>query len=373
MVAERGRCREYGIVIGRHEPGVLNAITDVAGVRVGHKTVVREGDERGAGAVRTGVTAVWPHAGPIWRERVFVGTSIVNGWGELIGINQLNEWGILHSPIVLTSSLSIGAAYDAAARWIASIDSAQGRSELIMPVVTECNDGFLSDARVFPVCGADVVEALESAHEGQVEEGCVGAGTGTMCFEFKGGIGTASRKLSHAQVGYTVGVLVQTNFGHRRDLLICGVPVGREINDFMPVRQPDGSCVVVIATDAPLLPHQLRRVAARGGLALARCGSIGEDASGELIIAFSTAQVLPSRTPDSTVGLRALLDGADEGYLTPINLIFTATMEAVEEAVLNAMFAATTTVGRDGHVLHALPIVRTLEILSRHSCLEGPR
>ncbi len=352
-------------MIGRLTPGPRNAITDVAGVRVGHATV----SFNEPSVARTGVTAIWPHVGAPWRDRVYAGTAILNGYGELIGINQVNEWGLLHSPVVITSSLAIGLAYHATARWIAARDEGQGRSDVFMPVVTECDDSFLNDARAFPLSEDDVVRALEGAADGDVEEGCVGAGTGMQCFDFKGGIGTASRVLPAEDGGYTVGVLVCTNFGTRQDLLIAGVPVGREIADLMPEGHADGSCIVVTATDAPMLPHQLRRLALRSAMGLVRCGSVGEDGSGELMLAFSTAQTIPRSAPGAKLKLEALLDGAFWHEPSSFDPLFTAAIEATEEAVANALFAAETTRGRDGNLVHALPVDRTLQILERHGRL----
>ncbi len=369
------RARELGVVIGRYPTGERDAITDVGGVRVGHATVTREETPgiTDSKAVRTGVTAIWPHDGDPWRDRVYVGTSILNGYGEIIGINQLNEWGVLHSPIVLTSSLSIGLAYHATASWIAARDAAQGIDDVFMPVVTECDDSFLNDVRSFPLSEKDVFLALEGATGTAVQEGCVGAATGLQCFDFKGGIGSASRVLPEESGGSTVGALVSTNFGSRPDLTIAGVPVGLEIDDLMPTNHSEGSCVVVVATDAPLLPHQLRRLALRAGMGLARCGSIGANGSGELMLAFSTAQKIPREAPGSELRARTLVDGAYWRHPSPFDPLFTATIEAVEEAVVNALFAATTTRGRDGHVLHALPIDRALEILDRHGRLTRRR
>lgn len=361
------RARERGVVIGRFHPGEQNAITDVAGVRVGHATVRREGPS----IVRTGVTAIWPHAGAPWRDRVYAGTAVLNGYGELIGINQVNEWGLLHSPVVITSSLALGLAYDATARWIAERDDAQGRSDVFMPVVTECDDSFLNDARSFPLSPEDVVEALEGASSGPVAEGCVGAGTGMQCFDFKGGIGTASRVLTDRDGGFTVGTLVCTNFGARPDLTIAGTPVGRELTELMPQGHAEGSCIVVVATDAPMLPHQLRRLALRSAMGLARCGSIGANGSGELMLAFSTAQTIPRSSPGSRIRVEALLDGAFWHEPSAFDPLFAATVEATEEAVVNALFAAESTSGRDGNVLHALPIDRTLEILRRAGRVAG--
>jgi D-aminopeptidase len=360
---ERARARDLGVVIGTMPTGPRNAITDVAGVRVGHATLTRDPSPDGRGAVRTGVTAVFPHEGLPWVERVYAGTHVLNGYGEIVGINQITEWGLLHSPIVLTSSLAIGRAYDAAVRWRTERHAVTTNEGGDMPVVTECDDSFLNDVTSFPLSDRDVFEALDAASTGDVAEGCVGAGTGMQCMDFKGGIGTASRVV---QDRFTVGALVLTNFGERALLRIDGVPVGREITDLMPEGHEEGSCVVVVATDAPMLPHQARRLAVRGALGLARCGSTAHNGSGELMIAFSTANRIPLETADGLVELRAVLDGASWAGPSPMNDLFAATVEAVEEAVVNALFTATTTVGRDGHALHALPLDRTLELLERY-------
>lgn len=362
---EGRRARDLGIRIGELPTGELNAITDVAGVRVGHKTIVRDPSPDGKGAVRTGVTVVFPHQGLPWQERVYAGTHVLNGYGEMIGTNQVNEWGLLHSPIVLTSSLAIGKAYDATIRWRTERHATTTHEGGDMPVVSECDDSFLNDVTTFPLSDADVFDALDAAVPGPVEEGCVGAGTGMQCFDFKGGIGTASRVVP---AGFTVGALVLTNFGNREELLICGVPVGREIANLMPEEHSEGSCVCVIATDAPMLPHQVRRLAVRAGLGLARCGSNAGNGSGELMIAFSTANRIPLSTPDKTIEVRAILDGP-AAYDSAYGPLFSATIEAVEESVANALVAAETTVGHDGNVLYALPTDRTLEILELHGRL----
>jgi D-aminopeptidase len=368
---DRGRARDVGVAIGTIPTGELNAITDVAGVRVGHATVRREAGPDGRGVARTGVTAIFPHDGLPWIDRVYAGTHILNGYGELIGINQIDEWGLLHSPIVLTSSLAIGRAYDATVRWRADRHATTTSEGGDMPVVSECDDSFLNDVASFPLRDEDVFSALDGAAPGPVEEGCVGAGTGMQCFDFKGGIGTASRVLDADVGGWTVGALVLTNFGIRSDMLLCGIPIGLEITDLMPEEHSEGSCVVVVATDAPVLPHQLRRIAQRAGLGLARTGSTATNGSGELMLAFSTANRLPLGVGASVIDVRAVLDGADDDAPAVLSGLFRATIEAVEEAVANALFAATTTAGRDGNVLHALPIERTLEILERHRRL-GP-
>ena len=361
---ERGRARDFGVTIGTLPTGPRNAITDVEGVRVGHATVVRDPSPAdGKGAVRTGVTAVFPHEGLPWVERVYAGTHVLNGFGELIGTNQIAEWGILHSPIVMTSSLAIGRAYDATIRWRTERHATTTHEGGDMPVVTECDDSFLNDVRSFPLAEMDVFAALDAATGGDVAEGCVGSGTGMHCMDFKGGIGTSSRTVAG---GWTVGVLTMTNFGERELLRIDGVPVGREITDLMPEEHNDGSCIVVVATDAPMLPHQVKRLAMRAGLGLARCGSTGHNGSGELMIAFSTANRLPLHAEGGVQPVRALLDGPVSGWPTAFDDLFAATVEATEESVVNALFIAETTVGRDGNVYHALPIDRTLEILARH-------
>jgi D-aminopeptidase len=355
------RARDLGIRIGRGTPGPLNAITDVEGVRVGHRSIVR-GDDGDPHAVRTGVTAVFPHEGLPWREHVYAATHILNGYGELIGINQIAEWGVLMSPIVLTSSMAIGKAYDATVRWMSVADGSA--SAEVMPVVSECDDSYLNDVLSFPLTDEDVAAALDAAVGGPVEEGCVGSGTGMQCFDFKGGIGTSSRVLRPGEGGYTVGVLAMTNHGDREQLLIDGVRVGEALPDEVPDWHEEGSCVVIVATDAPLLPHQLRRLAQRAGLGLARGGSVASNGSGEQMLAFSTADRLPSTDSGREGRVRAILDGSADGrYL--LSSLFEATIEATEEAVVNALIAAETTTGRMGHRLAAMPIEPTLELLER--------
>ena len=365
----RPRARDLGITIGRLEPGPLNAITDVTGVRVGHRTV-EHGADGDVHAVRTGVTTIFPHDEDPWTAPVYAGTHILNGYGELIGINQIAEWGLLMSPIVLTSSLAIGKAYDATVKWIASRDPASGVE--VMPVVSECDDSGLSDVLAFALSDDDVAAALDGAIDGDVTEGCVGAGRGMQCFDFKGGIGTSSRVLPAEVGGYSVGALVLTNYGGREDLRIDGVRVGERITDLMPEEHTDGSCVVVVATDAPLLPHQLRRVAQRAGLGLARTGSYASNSSGEQFLAFSTANRLPVRGPDAVIDVRAVVDArAGEEWL--LSRLFAAAVEATEEGVVNALLAAETTVGRGGNTLHALPVDRVLPLLEAAGRLSGER
>jgi D-aminopeptidase len=351
------RARDLGVRIGQLEPGPGNAITDVAGVRVGHRTI-RRGDDGDPHAVRTGVTAILPHERRPWESPVYAATHILNGYGELIGINQITEWGLLTSPVVLTSSMQIGKAYDATVRWMAGLDV--GAAAVVMPVVSECDDSFLNDVLSFPLSDEDVAAALDGAATGPVVEGAVGAGTGMQCFDFKGGIGTASRLVE----GFTVGALALTNHGDRSGLRIDGVRVGEAIADLMPVEHTEGSCVVVLATDAPMLPHQLRRLAQRAGMGLARGGSYASNGSGEQMLAFSTANRLPTSASGSVVNVRAVLDGSESAPWL-LSELFEAAVEATEEAVVNALFAAETTVGRDGNTLFALPVDRALQKLER--------
>jgi D-aminopeptidase len=347
----RPRARDLGIRVGRGVPGPANAITDVAGVRVGHRTV-RRGEDGAPDAIRTGVTAIFPHEGRTWDAPVYAATHILNGYGELIGVNSIREWGILESPIVLTSSLLIGKAYDATVRWIAAQDPTAG--EDVMPCVTECDDSGLSAVLADPIGDEDVWAALDGAVGGPVEEGSIGSGTGMQCFDFKGGIGTASRV---TEAGHTVGALVMTNHGDRENLLVDGVRVGEAFADrLMPIDHQEGSCIVVLATDAPLLPHQLRRLAERAGMGLARGGSYASNGSGEQFLAFSTANRLP-RDAD-TYTPQALVDG--RRGITPL---FAAAVEATEEAVVNALVAAETVVGRDGNTLFALPHDELCDVL----------
>ena len=356
------RAREAGIRLGQLPTGQKNAITDVAGVRVGHTTLSRNPDDQGH-VQRTGVTAVWPHAGTPWSEPVYAGTAVLNGWGEMIGITAINEWGILESPIVLTSSLYIGAAYEATVRWIAK--RYPDVDDVTMPVVSECSDDYLNDTIAFPLPAETVDHALETATGGLPAEGCVGAGTGLVCFDFKGGIGTSSRVVTVDGETYTVGALTLTNFGYRSELRIDGFPIGRAIQDLIPPDEAteEGSCVVLIATDAPMLPHHLRRLARRAGLGLARCGSFAGNTSGEIFLAFSTAQTIPYRERRSVLNVKALADGARR--IDSFNPLFRAAVESVEEAVINSLFMATTTVGRKGRVVHALPIDRVLSLLKK--------
>lgn len=375
MREERPRPRELGLVVGWLPPGPHNAITDVAGVRVGHRTVWR-GEPEGEGpVVRTGVTAILPHPGNLFRERLYAATSVLNGYGEMTGSRVIDEWGLLGTPILLTGTVSVGRVYDAAYAYMMEQDSAVGSADVAIPVVAECWDGFLSDDRARPLSPDDTPAAIGAAGGGPVAEGCVGAGTGMQMFGFKGGIGTASRRVEVQEATFTVGVLLLTNYGSRHQLTIRGVPVGREIIDLLPERQPEGSCIAVVATDAPLHPLQLRRLARRVDIGLGRTGSVGNDGSGEMSVAFSTANRIPRAHPGPSLPVRVALDGtflippedvegeSERGSAGAMDLLFEAVAEATEEAALNALFRAATVRGRDSHVLHALPIGRALDLL----------
>ncbi len=361
-MAEHEPSRAMGLVIGTLPTGPANTLTDVPGVRVGHRTLIR--DER----VRTGVTAIWPHDGNPLSERVYAGISILNGYGEMTARSIIDEWGLLSSPIVLTGTSGVGLALHALTRYLARRYPEQAREEVPIALVAECDDGFLHDHLTFALTEEDVWAALEDASTAPVAEGCVGGGTGMALFQFKGGIGSASRVVTTAAGTFTVGVLVQTNFGSRPRLTVAGVPVGRAFTDLLPERPtPDGSCIVVVATDAPLHGHSLRRLATRAGLGLARVGSVAGDGSGELFLAFSTAQRIPYHVPGERVRIELLAEGSYG--TTALNALFGATVDATEEAVIHALLAATTTRGRDGHVLHAIPHDRLRELLAKAGVL----
>ena len=378
------RIRDLGIVIGRGRPGPLNAITDVAGVRVGHTTLV-SGDGPlvvGQGPVRTGVTVVLPRDRGDVREPVFAGAHRLNGNGELTGLEWVRESGMLTTPIAITNTHSVGVVRDALVA--AALDETEPTSSWwSLPVVGETYDGLLNDMNGFHVRPEHLQAALEAAASGSVAEGAVGGGTGMVCHEFKGGIGTSSRVVPEDRGGYTVAALVQANYGKREWLRVDGVPVGAEIGTDevpSPYDQAEaidrrgtpppgsGSIIVVLATDAPLLPHQCERLAQRAGLGIARAGGTGGHTSGDLFIAFATGNRLPlevdGRPRTLTYDVRAVGDGA-------IDALFDGAIEATEEAIMNALIAAKTTVGRDGVTAYALPHDRLLEVMARHG--RGPR
>jgi len=364
----RPRAREAGVVAGILPPGPLNAITDVAGVRVGQVTLHR-GD-----SVHTGVTAILPHEGDVFRDRVPAAIRVGNGFGKLLGVTQVRELGELETPVLLTCTLCVWKAADALVGWMLA---RPGMEEVrsINPVVGETNDGALNDIRARPITPDDVVRALESASAGPVEEGSVGAGAGTIAFGWKGGIGTSSRRLPQPLGGYTVGVLVQTNFGGV--LAINGAPVGRELGRFYlqrelapprqgPADRGDGSIMIVVATDAPLDARNLDRLAARALSGLARTGATMTNGSGDYVIAFSTAREVRRRA--NATASTTVADLPNEG-MSPL---FQAVAEATEEAIYNSLFKATPVRGRQ-MTADPLPVDRTLEVLRRYDALNQDR
>ncbi|MBY0552833.1 MAG: P1 family peptidase [Candidatus Obscuribacterales bacterium] len=349
---DRKRLRDLGIIIGKMPTGENNAITDVPGVKVGHKTIVVGDGELvpGSGPARTGCTIILPHDEDLWNTRVSAGHFVLNGNGCVTGLDWITESGFLEGPIGLTNTHSVGDVYNGLTAWMQDQFPQIGNTDdSYLPVVGECDDSFLNDLRGRHVKEHHVKEALESATSGPVAEGAVGAGTGMSCYDFKGGIGTASRRLSTEDGGYTVGVLTNCNHGDRDELLMGGVPVGRLIEERMPAGHVEGSIVIIVATDAPLSPRQLNRLAKRASMGLARTGSVAHHSSGDFIIAFSNGRKTYRDCEDAVRNLPELADD----YINPL---FTAAAEATEEAVLNAICMATTTVGRDGNTAYALPV-----------------
>ncbi|MGH9748509.1 MAG: P1 family peptidase, partial [Candidatus Polarisedimenticolia bacterium] len=358
----RRRIRDLGIVVGRMAPGPLNAITDVKGVRVGHVTLTR-GEGRlvpGQGPVRTGVTAVLPHGGDLWRDKVPAATWVLNGTGEMTGSIWINTQGALEVPILLTNTMNVGRVMDGVVAYMLKRYPDIGiGDDVVAPTVAECDDSTLNDARGLHVSPEDAVRAIETASEGPVREGAVGAGTGMIAYQFKGGIGTASRVLPKEKGGFTVGALVNANMGRRHELTVAGVPAGREIADLTVEEPSAGSIIVVLATDAPLDHLKLQRLASKASLGLARTGTISNHGSGDIFIAFSTGNRVPHDPEPITYALRVVADA----HLDPL---FEAAQEAVEEAILNALTMAATTVGRDGNTAHAIPLDRLTAVMKRH-------
>jgi L-aminopeptidase/D-esterase-like protein len=361
LAQDRPRARDLGVPFDG-VAGAQNAITDVKGVEVGHSTIISGKGKLtiGVGPVRTGVTAILPRGKKGASDPVFAGWFSLNGNGEMTGTTWIEESGFLEGPVMLTNTTSVGTVRDATVKWLAK--NVKGQQDWSLPVVAETYDGFLNDTLGFHVKEKHVFDALDSAKSGAVAEGNVGGGTGMTCFEFKGGIGTASRKLTDKQGGWAVGVLVQSNFGLRSQLRIAGVPVGREITEGATRRRETGSIIIVVATDAPLLPHQLKRLARRASLGLARTGSVSGNGSGDLFLAFSTANPGAAKKT-GLVDLRML----PHERMDPI---FAATVQATEEAIINALVAARTMVGRDDHKAIALPHDRLREVLKKYNRLE---
>ena len=352
---ERPRLRELGVEIGIFQTGKHNAITDVPGVLVGHRTVI-EGDN-----IRTGVTAILPHEGNLFREKIPAALYVGNGFGKLVGATQLEELGQIETPILLTNTLSV---WDAARGAVDFMLALPGNENVrsINPIVGETNDGGLNDIRGRAVTSQHAIEAIRQAATGPVAEGCVGAGTGTVCFGWKGGIGTSSRVLPTSLGGYTVGVLVQTNFGGILD--IAGVPVGKALGKFSYKNEiqnrGDGSCIIVVATNAPANSQQLKRLAKRATLALGRTGSAMSHGSGDYVIAFSTAEILRIRAADQRETPSTRLRDDD---LSPL---FQAAVESTEEAIDNSLLKAIDTKGFQGREVKALPVEKVVELLRKY-------
>ena len=361
------RARDLGFYFDG-SPGSLNAITDVSGVQVGHTTLI-EGEGKlvqGKGPIRTGVTAILPRGDRSLDDPCFAGWSSLNGNGEMTGTTWVEESGFAEGPIMITNTHSVGIVRDAVISWRASQGSADASGYWwSLPIVAETWDGFLNDINGFHVKEKHAHEAIRNAKGGPVEEGCVGGGTGMVCHSFKGGIGTASRVVTIKNQDYTLGVLVQANYGDRKNLTIAGVPVGKEITDLMPRdsyeknHEGDGSIIVVIATDAPLLAHQMKRLARRVPMGVGKVGGYGHDGSGDIFIAFSTA--------NSNV---AFSDGTVNVEMLPnrmISPLFEATVQAVEEAIVNTLVAAETMEGINNNKVWALPHGRLIQIMKKYN------
>lgn len=356
----RGRARDFGVTIGVLPTGQYNAITDVKGVTVGHQTLIK--DEH----IRTGVTAIFPHGGNIFQEKVPAAVYVGNGFGKSMGLSQIEELGNIESPILLTNTLNAPIVADGVLDYMLALPGNEDVRSL-NAMVGETNDGRLNDIRNRHVSKEDVLVALQSASSGAVAEGNVGAGTGTECLGFKGGIGTASRKLPESKGGYTVGVLVQSNFGGILD--VNGAPVGRELNNFY-LRDPndqykaDGSCMIIIATDAPISDRNLKRLAKRSYIAFGNVGAFSSNGSGDYSIAFSTHE--GNRIPHDTKQGVMQKEDLSNNDMSPL---FLAVWEATEEAILNSMFMAEDMKGNGGRFVPALPIQKTLEIMEKYNVL----
>lgn len=356
----QNRSRDFGLKIGVLAPGKLNAITDVAGVKVGH-TTLSEGS-----SVRTGVTAILPHEGNVFHEKVPAAIYVGNGFGKLAGSTQVIELGNMETPIILTNTLGVSTAMDAVVEYTLNLKGNEN-VQSVNAVVGETNDGYLNDIRGRHVKKQHVLDAINNAKAGAVQEGNVGAGTGTICFGFKGGIGTSSRVLHEKSGGYTIGVLVQSNFGGV--LQMDGVPVGEELKQFYLSDQlmdkADGSCMIVVATDAPVDARNLERMAKRAIMGLAKTGGIGSNGSGDYVIAFSTHPQLRMKhdSKDRTETINVLRNDA----MSPL---FMAVIEATEEAIINSLFAAEAMTGNEGHTIKALPKEEVIKIVKKHQTIK---
>ncbi len=345
---ERKRLRDLGVKIGKYACGENNSITDIAGVKVGHKTLYQTSSN--GDAVRTGVTAILPHDGNVFREKLFAGSYVINGFGKTVGTIQVEELGVLESPIMLTNTLSVGDVLKGTVQHImeetAEIGDTTGTVNVL---VGECNDGYLNDIRGLHVTSDDAKEAITNAHSGSVEEGCVGAGTGMVCLGYKGGIGSSSRQYECEENTYQVGALVLTNFGQRSDLRIDLTP---------EITTPDGSIMIILATDAPLSDRQLKRLAKRASFGLSRTGSYGAHGSGDIVLAFSTAHRIPHQpSKGSTLSYSFI---KEDGPI--ISALFEMVVESVEEAIWNSLGKAETTTGRNGREVEGIPLDMLLKL-----------
>lgn len=347
----QSRPRELGVPFGILPTGPLNAITDVPRVKVGHFTKIV------GSTIRTGVTAVLPHEGNLFQEKVPAAIFVGNGFGKLAGVTQVQELGNIESPIVLTNTLSVAAGIEGVAKYTL-VQAGNESVQSVNAVVGETNDGYLNDIRGMHISPEEVMQTIQSAKSGPIQEGNVGAGTGTVCFGWKGGIGTSSRKLPESLGGYTVGVLVQTNFGG--NLQIAGVPVGERLRKYPfkdALEKSDGSCMIIVATDAPVLERNLERLAMRAMMGLAKTGGIASNGSGDYVIAFSTAKGLriPHSIPSQSLQKADFLSNDD------MTALFLGVIEATEEAIINSLFAADSMTGKDGRTVEALPKAQVVE------------
>lgn len=367
----RVRARELGLPLGRFKTGKHNAITDVAGVLVGHSTIIRGSGplKPGQGPVRTGVTAILPNNNNIFMDRLIGGGFVLNGAGEVSGMTQVMEWGLIETPLLLTNTMSVGAVSDAVARHMVSKYPGIGdEHDVIIPVVGECDDSWLNDITGRHVRSANVLEAIERASSGPVEEGSVGGGTGMVTCDFKAGIGTSSRKLPQMHGGYTLGVLVMSNFGKMHNLRVGGLPLGEYLADVFratPKRENTyGSIIAIVATDAPLLTNQINRLCKRVALGFGRVGSYAGHGSGEIVVGFSTANVIPRRTRKMVYRAKILLDQR-------LDPLYEAVMEATEEAILNSMCMARPMVGINDNFSPALPLDEVRRFVAAYEPILG--
>lgn len=368
----RPRIRDLGLSVGRYPTGPYNAITDVPGVRVGHVTKV-EGDGHlrpGEGPIRTGVTAVLPASGSVFEKRIFAAGYVLNGAGEVLGLSQIEEWGLLETPILLCNTMGVGKVADATVQWLSrKHPTIGGEDDVVIPVVGECDDSYLHDAVGRHITENDVWTALDTARHGPVPEGNVGAGTGMQSFDFSGGIGTSSRIVRIAGIDCVLGALVLSNFGSLENLRVDGVPVGELLEPVfanLPRRGPAGSIIVLVSTDVPLVHRQLGRLARRAALAIGRAGGYAAHNSGEFIVAWSTANRVPRRRPHGRYRAELVLDTA----LDPLS---EATVDVVEEAILNAICAGVAVIGHSGHRSPALPVEKVRKMLRKYHPLIAGR